>query len=97
MGGLRGGAEGGGGAGGNEHTRQPPPKGTTEPSEVHVIDPVPNTKFEGPAVPPKKVCAPAVLGMLSLSQHASVEKKVAVMRLPMASEVGVMVHVWLLL
>jgi hypothetical protein len=34
--------------------------------------------------------------MLSLSQHASVEKAVAVMRFPMASEVGVMVHVWLM-
>ena len=34
--------------------------------------------------------------MLSLSQHASVLKKVIVMTLPMASEVGVMEHVWLL-
>jgi hypothetical protein len=29
-----------------------------------------------------------------MSQPASVEKVVAVMRLPMASDVGVMVHVW---
>jgi hypothetical protein len=36
------------------------------------------------------------LGKLSLSQHASVEKAVAVMPLPMASEVDVMVHVWLM-
>jgi hypothetical protein len=30
-----------------------------------------------------------------MSQHASVEKLVAVMLLPKASEVDVMVHVWL--
>jgi hypothetical protein len=88
---------GGGGAGGEEHTRQPPE--VTELSEDHVIDPVPKTKSEGPKdspYPPKELVTPAVLGMLSLSQHGSVEKKVAVMRLPMASDVGVMVHAWLM-
>jgi hypothetical protein len=87
----------GGGAGGEEHTRQPPE--VTELSEDHVIDPVPKTKLEGPKdspYPPKELGRPAVLGMTSLSQHASVEKKVAVMRLPMASDVGVMVHAWLM-
>jgi hypothetical protein len=88
---------GGGGAGGEEHTRQPPE--VTELSEDHVIDPVPKTKLEGPKdspIPLKDTCAPAVLGMLRMSQPASVEKEVAVMRLPMASDVGVMEHVWLL-
>jgi len=67
-------------------------------SEDHVIDPLPNVKAEGPfvsSVPLKITSAPAVLGNQSLSQHASVEKAVAVMLLPMASEVGVMAHVTL--
>jgi hypothetical protein len=64
-----------------------------------VIDPLPNVKAEGPKDNPsplKGTSVPAVLGKLSLSQHASVEKAVAVMRFPMASAVGVMVHVWLM-
>ena len=68
-------------------------------SEVHVIFPLPNTKLEGPFVssdPLKGTSVPAVSGMLSLSQHASVEKAVAVMRFPMASAVGAMEHVWLM-
>ena len=67
-------------------------------SESHVIFPVPNVKAEGPfvsSVPLKDTSVPAALGKLSLSQQASVEKLVAVMLLPMASEVDVMVHVWL--
>ena len=62
-----------------------------------MISPVPNTTLEGPAVPAKVIRAPAELYSLRTSQQPSVEKKVAVMRLPMASDVGVMVHVWLLL
>ena len=89
-----GGCIGGDGGGvGFEHTRQPVE--TVEMSEVHVIDPVPNT-MEGPTSPLKGTSVPAVFGKLSLSQHASVEKFVAVMKLPMASEVGVMEHVWLM-
>jgi hypothetical protein len=65
-------------------------------SESHVIFPVPNVKAEGPTSPLKSTSVSAALGMLSLSQHASVEKAVAVMLLPMASEVGVMEHVWLM-
>ena len=61
-----------------------------------MIFPAPNTKLEGPISPLKGTSVPDALGMLSLSQHASVEKAVAVMRFPMASEVGVMVHVWLM-
>ena len=57
---------------------------------------MPNTKLEGPVVPLKATCAPAVLRNLRMSQPASVEKEVAVMGRPMASDVGVMVHVWLL-
>ena len=91
------GARGGGGCIGGgvgfEHTRQPVE--TPEVSEVHVIEPVPNT-MEGPTSPLKGTSVPAALGKLSLSQHASVEKLVAVMKLPMASEVGVMEHVWLM-
>jgi len=86
----------GGGAGGFEHTRQPVE--TVEPSEVHVIDPVPNTKLESPKDNPsplKGTSVPAVFGILRKSYPASVEKLVAVMLLPMASEVDVMVHVWL--
>ena len=60
-------------------------------SEVHVIEPVPNT-MEGPTSPLKGTSVPAVLGKLSLSA-VCVEKAVAVMLLPMASEVGVMEHV----
>jgi len=59
-----------------------------------VIDPVPKTKLEGPVVPLKATCAPAVLYILRMSHPASVAKVVAVMRFPMASDVGVMVHVW---
>ena len=92
-GGAIGGKGGGGGGGGFEHTRQPVE--TPELSEVHVIEPVPNT-MEGPTSPLKGTSVPAVFGKLSLSQHASVEKFVAVMKLPMASEVGVMEHVWLM-
>jgi hypothetical protein len=65
-----------------------------------VIDPEPNTKLEGPFVidvPLKSTCVPAVLYILRKSYPASVEKEVAVMRFPMASEVGVMEQVWLLL
>ena len=61
-----------------------------------MIDPTPNVKAEGPftsASPLKGTSVPAAFGNLSLSQHASVEKAVAVMLLPMASEVDVMVHV----
>ena len=100
-----GGAQGGGGArgdgggarggGGFEHTRQPVE--TVEASESHVIDPAPNTKLESPKDTPsplKGTSVPAVLGKLSLSA-VCVEKAVAVMLLPMASEVGVMEHVWL--
>jgi hypothetical protein len=60
-----------------------------------VIFPVPNVKAEGPKSNPcplKGTSVPAVFGKLSLSNPASVEKAVAVMLLPMASEVGVMVH-----
>jgi hypothetical protein len=92
-----GGARGGsGGGGGFEHTRQPVE--TPKLSEDQKIDPLPNVKAEGPfdsAVPVKGTSAPAVFGILRMSQHASVEKAVAVMLLPMASEVGVMAHVWL--
>jgi hypothetical protein len=93
--GRGGGARSGGARGGDgfEHTRQPVL--TTEPSEDQMIDPVPNVKAEGASVPLKITSVPAVLGKLSLSQHASVEKAVAVMLLPMASEVGVMAHVTL--
>ena len=86
----------GGGGGGFEHTRQPVE--TDEASESHVIDPAPNTKLESPKDTPsplKGTSVPAVLGKLSLSLVACVEKLVAVMLLPMASEVDVMVHVWL--
>jgi hypothetical protein len=67
-------------------------------SEVHVIDPAPNVKAEGPFVssnPLKGTSVPAVFGILRKSHPASVEKLVAVMLLPMASAVGVMEHVWL--
>jgi hypothetical protein len=60
---------------------------------------VPNVKAEGPFVssnPLKGTSVPAVFGKLSLSYPASVEKLVAVMLLPRASEVDVMVHVWLM-
>ena len=93
-GGAIGGKGGGGGGGGFEHTRQPVE--TVEMSEVHVMLPLPNVKAEGPfasASPLKGTSVPAGFRKLSLSQHASVEKAVAVMLLPMASEVGVMVHV----
>jgi hypothetical protein len=86
----------GGGAGGFEHTRQPVE--TPELSENHLIDRLPNVKVDGPKgnpTPLKGTSVPAVLGKLSLSV-ACVEKLVAVMLLPMASEVGVIVHVWLL-
>ena len=95
-GGARGGGGGARGGGGFEHTRQPVE--TVEMSESHVIDPAPNVKAEGPfesSNPLKGTSVPAALGKLSLSQQASVEKLVAVMLLPMASEVDVMVHVWL--
>ena len=102
-GGARGGSGGGGGVlggegggGGFEHTRQPVE--TVTVSEDQKIDPLPNVKSEGPfvsSVPVKITSAPAVLGNQSLSQHASVEKAVAVMLLPMASEVGLMSHVML--
>jgi hypothetical protein len=58
----------GGGAGGFEHTRQP--VDTPEVSEVHVIDPAPNVKAEGPFVssnPLKGTSVPAVLGILRKS------------------------------
>jgi hypothetical protein len=83
----------GGGAGGFEHTRQPVL--TVELSEYHVIGPVPNVKLAGPKgnpTPLKDTSVPAVLYILRKSQFASVEKAVAVMLLPMASEVGVMAH-----
>ena len=102
-GGARGGSggargEGGvlGGGGGFEHTRQPVE--TDEKSESHLIDLLPNVKAEGPKDNPsplKGTSVPAVLGKLSLSA-VCVEKAVAVMLLPMASEVGVMEHVWLM-
>ncbi len=63
-------------------------------SEYHVIFPAPNVKAEGPlvsSVPLKDASAPAALGNQSLS-FKSVEKEVAAMLLPMASEFGVMVH-----
>ena len=84
---------GGGGGGGFEHTRQPVE--TVEASEDQKIDPLPNVKAEGPfvsSVPLKVTSAPAVLGNQSLSLVACVEKEVAVMLLPMASEVGLMSH-----
>jgi hypothetical protein len=87
----------GGGAGGFEHTRQPVE--TTVVSESHLIDLLPNVKLAGPKsnpTPLKDTSVPAVLGKLSLSLVACVEKAVAAMLLPMASEVGVMEHVWLL-
>ena len=93
-GGAIGGKGGGGGGGGFEHTRQPVE--TVKVSEVHVMLPLPNVKAEGPfasASPLKGTSVPAGFRKLSLSQHASVEKAVAVMLLPMASEVDVMVHV----
>jgi hypothetical protein len=86
----------GGGAGGFEHTRQPVE--TDEGSENHLIDLLPNVKLAGPKSNPsplKGTSVPAVLGKLSLSV-ACVEKAVAAMLLPMASEVGVMEHVWLM-
>jgi hypothetical protein len=85
----------GGGAGGFEHTRQPVE--TLEPSENHLIDRLPSVKLAGPKSNPsplKGTSVPAVLGKLSLSS-VCVEKAVAAMLLPMASEVGVMEHVWL--
>ena len=85
----------GGGAGGFEHTRQPV---ETDAPENHLIDLLPNVKLAGPKSNPsplKGTSVPAVLGKLSLSV-ACVEKAVAVMLLPMASEVGVMEHVWLM-
>ena len=87
----------GGGAGGFEHTRQPVETVATA-SENHRIDRLPNVKLAGPKSNPsplKGTSVPALLGKLSLSLVASVEKLVAVMLLPMASEVDVMVHVWL--
>ena len=87
----------GGGAGGFEHTRQPVEKRVA--SENHLIDRLPNVKLAGPKGNPsplKGTSVPAVLGKLSLSLVACVEKAVAVMLLPMASEVGVMEHVWLM-
>jgi len=86
----------GGGAGGFEHTRQPVETVATA-SENHRIDRLPNVKLAGPKSnpsPPKGTSVPAALGKLSLSAGC-VEKAVAVMLLPMASEVGVMEHVWL--
>ena len=65
-------------------------------SEDHVIFPGPNTKLEGPfesSVPLKGTSVPEMSNILRKSHPASVEKAVAVMLLPMASEVGVMVHV----
>ena len=62
-----------------------------------MIAPVPNTTLEGPAVPLKDSWAPAELYSLRKSQFNSVLKKVNVITLPMASEVGVMEHVWLTL
>ena len=95
-GGARGGGGGARGGGGFEHTRQPVE--TVEVSEDQKIDPVPNVKAEGPfvsAVPLKGICVPAVSYILRMSKLACVEKAVAVMLLPMASEVGVMAHVTL--
>ena len=95
-GGAIGGKGGSGGGGGFEHTRQPVE--TVKVSEVHVMLPLPNVKAEGPfvsAVPLKGICVPAVSYILRMSKLACVEKAVAVMLLPMASEVGVMEHVWL--
>ncbi len=86
-----------GGGGGFEHTRQPVE--TPKLSENHLIDRLPNVKLAGPKSNPsplKGTSVPAVFGKLSLSNPASVEKAVAVMLLPMASEVGVMEHVWLM-
>jgi hypothetical protein len=63
-----------------------------------VIDPLPNVKAEGPfesSVPLKGTSVPAMFGILRKSQFSSVEKAVAVMLLPRASEDGVMAHVWL--
>ena len=83
----------GGGRGGFEHTRQPVE--TPELSENHLIDRLPNVKLAGPKSNPsplKGTSVPALLGKLSLSA-VCVEKAVAVMLLPMASEVGVMEHV----
>ena len=87
----------GGGAGGFEHTRQPVE--TPEPSENHLINRLPSVKLAGPKSNPsplKGTSVPAVFGKLSLSYPACVEKLVDVMLLPMASEVDVMVHVWLM-
>jgi len=87
----------GGGAGGFEHTRQPVEKSVA--SENHLIDRLPNVKLAGPKSNPsplKGTSVPAVFGILRKSYPASVEKAVAVMLLPMASEVGVMEHVWLM-
>ena len=84
----------GGGAGGFEHTRQPEENSVA--SENHLIDRLPNVKLAGPEGNPsplKGTSVPAVLGKLSMSA-VCVEKAVAVMLLPMASEVGVMEHVW---
>ena len=95
-GGARGGGGVLGGGGGFEHTRQPVE--TPELSENHLIDRLPNVKVDGPKgnpTPLKGTSVPAVLGKLSLSV-ACVEKLVAVMLLPMASEVDVMVHSWLM-
>jgi hypothetical protein len=67
-------------------------------SEAHVIDLLPNVKAEGPKdnpCPLKGTSVPAVFGILRKSYPPSVEKLVAVMLLPMASAVDVMVHVWL--
>ena len=64
-----------------------------EMSEVHVIAPEPNTTLEGPMSPLKAaVGVPEMSNILRKSYPASVEKAVAVMRVPMASAVGVMVH-----
>ena len=60
-----------------------------------MIFPLPNTTLEGLTSPLKATSAPSVLYILRKSYPASVEKEVAVMRFPMASEVGVMEHVWL--
>jgi hypothetical protein len=95
-GGARGGSGGARGGGGLEHTRQPVE--TVTVSEDQKIDPLPNTKLEGPFVssnPAKATSVPAVLYILRKSYPASVEKAVAVMLLPMASEVGLMSHVML--
>ena len=84
----------GGGAGGFEHTRQPVE--TVALSENHLIDRLPNVKLAGPKGNPsplKGTSVPAVFGILRKSYPASVEKLVAVMLLPMASVVGVILHV----